>query len=375
MRLETFEEKHLQEAEALWNEAWGAVFPMRERLLRQNTVEDVRLLRAGSWIARETPAGPAAGLVTAKFPRPGDELRFGLRPDTGWIQALVVSPAGRGRGIGSLLLSRAEEALRQAGARRIVLGGDLHRRMFPGVPAESTAARAWLERRGYTHREDAFDLVNHYGAAEAAGAERAKEASGAQGAIGAGEAEEAIEAVEAVEATGAGKAVKAGKTGEAGKAVFRAARPGDREALTAFMARCFPGGWDLQQRDYWNSGGTGREYMLLELEGRLAGFCRMNTQRSPLLAQNVYWAPLFEGELGGIGPLGIDPACRGGGYGLAIVQAADRALRLAGMRHIVIDTTPFVEFYGKLGYTPWKRYAKYDKTLEPLSGECASAEV
>ena len=47
-------------------------------------------------------------------------------------------------------------------------------------------------------------------------------------------------------------------------AVFRVATSDDREELLAFMTRCFPGTWDYQHRDYWERGGTGREFVLLE---------------------------------------------------------------------------------------------------------------
>ena len=71
------------------------------------------------------------------------------------------------------------------------------------------------------------------------------------------------------------------------------------------------------------------------------------------IAQNVYWAPLFEEELGGIGPLGIAPEERGKGYGLAIVQAGMYFLSQRGIKNIVIDWTNLVDFYGKLGISLW----------------------
>lgn len=321
MIFERLEEKHLNELLSLWNEELGASYPMRLRLLKQNVFEDGRLLRAGSWIAREPRTGGIAGFVIAKMSGSGDE-RFGLRPDIGWIHLLLVASGWRGQGIGGSLLRRAEEALRSSGVSRIALGNDLHRRLFPGVPDELDATKRWFEHKNYVYREGVFDLIKAYGADESVGLP------------------------------------------DLGEAAARLATPGDREALTAFMARCFPGTWDLQHRDYWERGGTGREYVVLEKGGAIIGFCRINTGRSPLLAQNVYWAPLFEEELGGIGPLGIDEDHRGHRYGIKIVQAAIHFLRELGVRRIVIDTTPFVDFYGKLGYEVWRSYAKYDKQLE-----------
>ncbi|MFD2334164.1 GNAT family N-acetyltransferase [Cohnella sp. GCM10020058] len=321
MRFERFEEKHAEGALALWNKELGAAFPMRPRLLAQNTLEDSRLLHKGSWVVRDAKNGAVIGLAISK--RSGkDDGRFGLRRDAGWIQALLVDSAKRGQGLGSELLRLAEDSLRDAGADRIVLGNDLHRRLFPGIPGELAAARQWFERRGYVHREDVYDLIKRYDLGER---------------------------IDMPEFGGGAEA--------------RVAEPADRNALTAFMARCFPGTWVLQHRDYWEKGGTGREYVVLEKDGAIVGFCRMNDAASPLLAQNVYWAPLFGDELGGIGPLGIDEACRGHRYGISIVQAAIHFLTARGVRRIVIDTTPFVDFYGKLGYEVWKTYAKYDKEL------------
>ncbi len=89
----------------------------------------------------------------------------------------------------------------------------------------------------------------------------------------------------------------------------------------------------------------------------------MNDRHSPFIAQNVYWAPLFDGDLGGVGPLGIDSAERNKGYGLKIVEAGIATLRNRGSNHIVIDWTRLIEFYGKLGFNVWKVYQKYTKTL------------
>lgn len=320
MILEPFEKKHEEEIVALWNGELGKTFPMQLRLLQQNWTMDPRLLKEGSWVARDTLGGSITGFVASKLARPQDG-RFGLIQGQGWISALLVASAQRYQGTGGLLLRKAEEALRRAGASRIALGNDLHLRMFPGIPSELEQVRQWFERRGYLFREEAFDLLKTYAEKEPTDLPTLGEAS------------------------------------------MRVAVPADRAALTEFMARCFPGTWDLQHCDYWERGGTGQEYVLLEQQGKLIGFCRMNTIHAPLLAQNVYWSPLLEGELGGVGPLGIDEAYRGHRYGLSIVQGAIHFLRARGVRHIVIDTTPFVDFYGKLGYTVWKSYAKYDKPL------------
>ncbi|PYI50774.1 GNAT family N-acetyltransferase [Paenibacillus flagellatus] len=314
MEFKPLEQSRIADMADLWNQEWAGTFPMRERLLLQNVFEDRNLLNSGSWMAIDPATNRLLGFVTAKVWQ-DHESGMAFDDDAGWIQALVVDREARGRGIGGELLARAESALREKKVGRIVLGNDFYRRFFPGVPTENPDAKRWFERRGYTAFERSHDLLNEY---EEAGSIERPEADGA---------------------------------------TFRLARPEDRDNLLAFMKRCFPGRWEYQTRYYWERGGTGREFVVLEKDGgEIIGFCRLNDDQSPILAQNIYWAPLFADKMGGIGPLGIDERFRGYRYGLSIVQAAIAELRERGVRSIVIDATPYVDFYGKLGYRPWRAY-------------------
>ncbi|WP_246067130.1 GNAT family N-acetyltransferase [Paenibacillus koleovorans] len=322
----------------IWNKEWIDHYPMRERLIRQNIMEDRNTCWSGSMVAWDEAEGRVVGFVAAKFWQ-DPEAGVDLSSDQGWIHALVVDPACRGCGIGTLLLREAESALRVCGVKQVRIGNDFHWRVVPGIPgkggealAEGPEARRWFLTRGYADVDIVYDLLNEYSASDR------------------------------VELP-----VSAGVT-------FRLAKPEDREALNAFMERCFPGRWEYQTKQYWQRGGTGREFVVLvkdtetEMEtgdrGEIIGFCRLNDAQSPFLAQNVYWSPLFEQELGGVGPLGIDEQFRGYRYGLSIVQAAIHFLRERGIRHIAIDTTPYVDFYGKLGYRTWKTYWRVNKQLE-----------
>lgn len=321
MEFKPLNEARITEMVALWNLEWAQAHPMRERLLRQNVFDDRNLLETGSWMAVDPATDRLLGFITAKVWRDA-ESGMSFDGDTGWLQALVVDPDARTQGIGGQLLARAESAFRDAGVRSVVLGNDFHWRLFPGIPAENPESVRWFKRRGYAGSELTYDLLHEYGEADV---------------------------VEMPRADGV---------------TFRLARPDDREELLAFMARCFPGRWEYQARQYWERGGTGREFVVLQRDdGEIIGFCRLNDAQSPLLAQNIYWAPLFAEELGGIGPLGIDERFRGCGYGLSVVQAAAAVLRERGIDRIVIDTTPYLDFYGKLGYRAWKSYWRLKREL------------
>ncbi|AZN42382.1 GNAT family N-acetyltransferase [Paenibacillus albus] len=311
-----FSEDRLEALCELWNGCIGKSFPMQAQLMLQNSFRDPGCFEAGSWIAVEPRTDKVLGFIRTKLHS---------SEDRGFIQVLLVSNSHRCRGIGSKLIEIAEQAFRRAGISRIYLGNDLHYRYFPGIPVDLTGVAAWFERRGYDKKELSHDLLRTYSEAE----------------------------------------VMKCELPQFGGVQFRPLADGEQEELLVFLRRSFPGAWAEQTADYFARGGSGREFAVLvkEDDGRIIGFCRINDSTSPILAQNIYWSELFEQPLGGVGPLGIDEAYRRYGYGLAIVQAGVCLLLQRGVRHIVIDTTPFIDFYGKLDYEIWKSYDRFEKRL------------
>jgi len=302
----------------LWNRELGGQFPMRLELLLQNSFDDANVLQAGSWIALAEER--VVGFIVAKRWQEQGELVLGQ--GNGWIQALLVHNDYRGKGIGSELLKRAEQALKASGAKDILLGRDPWH-YFPGIPVAYTDTKSWFERRGYEDQNrDEHDLLAAYEPDQT----------------------EVLPSFPGV--------------------TFRLLQEGEQEQLLTFLHRCFPGRWEYEAMKYFERGGTGREFVVLEKEGSVIGFCRINDAQSPLIAQNVYWAPRFAEELGGMGPLGIDGAYRGSGYGLAVVQAGVHFLRLRGIEKIAIDWTTLVAFYEKLGYQVWNKYHSFTKKAE-----------
>jgi len=138
----------------------------------------------------------------------------------------------------------------------------------------------------------------------------------------------------------------------------------EKTDFLTFLNRCFPGRWEYEAIKYFEKGGQGREFVVLKDKDRMIGFCRINDQHSPFIAQNVYWQPLFSEPIGGIGPLGIDENERGHGYGLAIVKAAINTLRERDIQTMIIDWTSLIDFYKKLGFKPWKGYTTYFKQID-----------
>lgn len=307
----------LDEIVQLWNGELGYDFPMRKELFKQNSFLDENVCQKASRLV-VNEHDEVIGFIVAK--RWKESLQVGMRENVGWIQTLLVHNNYRGRGIGSKLLSHAESVFKEKGMTEILLGRDPWH-YFPGIPESYGAISKWFEKKGYAQFGTDYDMINNY-----------QDKSGLP-------------------------------IPEAKEAKYSLLSLDDKEDFLSFMNRCFPGRWEYEAHKYFENGGTGREFVVLKKAGEIIGFCRMNDSKAPIIAQNIYWAPLFDEKLGGIGPLGVDAKERGNGYGIGIVEAAIAFLRNRGINRIVIDWTGLVEFYGKLGYEKWKTYQSYKKEL------------
>jgi GNAT superfamily N-acetyltransferase len=290
---------------------------MRESLFLQNSIQDPNVYYPGSWIALENLNNEVVGMVISKIWQEDiDQLNLGK--ELGWIQVLLVDSRYRGKGIGSNLLHRAESSLLSQGVKLIKLGTDPWH-YFPGIPREYLSVKKWFENRGYVKNYSVHDLVNSY--------------------------------------------AKQKELPELAEVSIRLLSRNDQDRFVQFLQRSFSARWQYEAISYFNRGGTGREFVVFEKEGEFIGFCRINDSQSPVIGQNTYWSPLIEEESGGIGPLGIAKEHRKNGYGLAIVQSGIYFLQQRGIRHIVIDWTDLVEFYGKLGFKVYKSYDQYQKAI------------
>jgi len=304
----------------LWNKEIGDNFPMRKELLRQNTFEDVNVLLEGSWIAIDTKNDRTVGFIVSKIWKEDMEC-LKIKKGVGHIQVILVDHDYRNKGIGSELLKRAEKALNEAAVKTVLLGQDPWH-YFPGIPSEFEKTREWFERRGYVNYGEEYDMY----------CDLSKK-------------NEVI-------------------LPDLLDVKFKLLDLAEKYKFLSFLKKNFPGRWEYEAIHYFKRGGEGREFVVAEKNGEIIGFCRINDINSPFIAKNVYWAPLFNKELGGIGPLGIDKKERGKGLGLAIVQAGMYFLYNRGIRNVVIDWTELVDFYSRLECKIWKKYTVYKKELK-----------
>lgn len=316
MKIMPWHEDKLSDLVVFWNKELAKDFPMREALFKQNSFDDVNVSNEGSCIA-VNDEGHIIGFVIAKQWK--EKIDVGMDPKRGWIQALLVDRNHRGKGIGTKLLEYAEGNLKENGIEEIQLGGDPFH-YFPGIPDQKQDAQRWAEQKGYLKRMDTYDLMNYMS--------------------------------------------KTYPFPEDDTVEFSLLKKEEEDDLIAFFHKSFSGRWEYEAIKYFELNGEGREFVVAKKNEKIIGFCRINDSRSPYIAQNVYWSPLFEQELGGIGPLGIDENEQKQGYGLAIVQAGMAFLQERNIDTIVIDWTGFLNFYGKLDFEPWKKYGIYLKDLK-----------
>ncbi|WP_374713609.1 GNAT family N-acetyltransferase [Symbiobacterium terraclitae] len=305
----------LPQAVDLWNRALGAHFPMRPGLLLANLWEEPNFDAEGSRAVLD--GDRLVGMIALK--RRTAPMGNAPADQKGWISALVVDPDAQGRGLGSALLRDALEHLRRFSTEPVGIGGDPGH-FFPGIPLECRPALDWFARRGAYLGTLACDLANR----------------------------------EIADYAHPGAALEA--IGRSPEVVYRPLGAGEEEAVLAFMRREFPGRWAWEMEQHLSRGGDPEDVMVAVDGGEVVGFARIHTHRSRRFGPGIYWAPLFPGAHGGLGPIGVGAAQPGRGIGLGLLSASIAELRRRGVESAVIDWTVLVRFYGIVGFRPWKWY-------------------
>jgi predicted N-acetyltransferase YhbS len=326
VELRPFDPARIGAVVALWNAAAGRAFPLREALFRQNTVLDPHFDAAGAALAHEPATGRVVGCGIAKVARVplGAD---GLRPDRGWLSFLVVHPEHRRQGIGAALVRAAEAFLRAKERPTAVLGGD-PAHFFPGVP-DDTGASGFFEAQGYALRGEAYDLrrsLRGYRTPEP---------------------------------------VAAALRDNPGVEIRPLAR-GEEGALLAFLDATFPGRWRYTVARFLDGGGPIGDVMGVVRSGEVCGFALLFHPHSRWIGPSIAWTAPAGAEgarTGGLGPMGLSPALRGRGLGLALLDRAIVHLASRGMQEMVVDWTILLDFYGTLGFTPYRRYRHGERSL------------
>jgi GNAT superfamily N-acetyltransferase len=313
-RIRAFTPGDLAAVVRLWEASLGARYPLRADVLELSLAADpTTVVRA----AVAELDGRIDGFAFAGACDAGPPELETLRGRV-WLQAVVVAPDRRRRGLGSALARWVVELGRTSVAREVRAGGGLHY-LWPGVPDDLPDAGAFLEALGFWFDPHvAFDL------------------RGDVTGLGLDETTERVLATE-------------------GSTVVPA-RAADRDALLAFILAEFGGEWWHDTRYFLDAGGDPADLLLLIDAGRaIRGFVRIHTALSRPLGWPMFWragAP----DAGGLGPIGVAEALRGRGLGRALLVSALDRLRALGATDVVIDDTTLLGYYGPHGFSPWITY-------------------
>lgn len=291
--------EELPDIVSLWNETFGASYPLRLEVLRQlyrSRYQDPELLL----IARD--GGRPIGVIAGKVPQVS-----WLPPDAGFVSYIVVAQAYRGQGIGRALYERLAERLVARGRRYVCFGSD-PAHLLPGIPQEAPLETwSFLRRIGARPLETMHDLLLD---------------------------------------------LRHPLPPRTARGRMRITEPA--EAL-AFLDRVFPGRWRADMEDHLANGGT---ILALDAEGRMAGFAGVYLPGQPWIGPSQFWSAALPGPAAGLGPLGLDPEVRGQGLGLELVIGAAGWLRDRGSQFAVIDWTNLTAFYGRAGAHVWRTYQR-----------------
>jgi ribosomal protein S18 acetylase RimI-like enzyme len=322
LRLVPYRGSRLPQVLGVWNAALGKRFPLSPELFVQNGVRDPHVRPDACWLATVPGRAGAIGVCLAKVVR--EPLGAdGWLPQRGWVSLLAVHPDYQRRGVGSALLACAEQYLRAQRRTVVALGGDPNH-FLPGVPADR-GALAFFRAAGYIFDAEAFDLRR--------GVSR-----------------------RATPATDPTAPVVRGVT-------IRALQPADAPRLLTFLDRVFPGRWRYTVGRILQQGGSIGDIMGVVADNRVVGFAQLYHPGSRWIGPSVAWTWGQGRRTGGIGPMGLASTFRGRGLGLALLDRSVRHLARLGVREIIVDWTGLRDFYGRLGFSVWRRYRQGEKRL------------
>lgn len=317
-RFDRYQQSHLEGAAAVWNAASGPDLSISPAFVRYNLSQDEGEEHDGM-IALERDN--IAGFVLVKYR--GQSPGMG-EAGVGWVDAIAVHPDFQRRGYGTALLTWAESWMKQRGVRKVKLGGSL-RPFCPSLP-EELGSLPFFECCGWAwDGSETWDLARDLGDRKPIVLRPMPECMPGDG--------------------------------------IRPAEPGDAAALTAFFKRAFPGRWENAAISFFRNGGKIEDFIILRIAGRIEGFAWLTFPDSARAINRMYPHRLPK-PWGHLGPMGVSTQFRDLGWGGLLLQSGLMALRARGIRGCVIDWTNHLDFYGRWGIKPYRRYLFVTKTLE-----------
>ncbi|MCZ7435102.1 GNAT family N-acetyltransferase [Micromonospora sp. WMMC241] len=233
-------------------------------------------------------------------------------PRRGHVDLVAVAPTERRRGIGTALLTGAEDRLAALGASELLLAGNPPYYAWPGIDVRYTPAVCAASRLGYRQDRTAWNMT-----------------------AALTEGSPALRPTEAAEHRLAAHGV-----------TVRRANPADLPALVGFARSVFGGTWDGEL-----AGSVGRPDAgthLAERDGEILGFAAYGSARPS-------W----------FGPMGTAPAAEGSGIGGVLLRRCLRDQAAAGIAAAQIGWVGPVPFYsGAAGARIERVFFLYRKAIK-----------
>jgi GNAT superfamily N-acetyltransferase len=312
---------------ALWAVAGGEIFPLREPVVRQCLEANPSIRPDDAVLAWENDR--LIGFGYAGLHRMPDPETAGFRT-RGQLQAVMVHPARRRRGIGRQIAVALGDRIRAHGVQTVEAGGGMFY-LWAGVPEDLPGALGFATAIGFELGTPAWDLRGNV-------------------------ADLRIDA-----------ATKT--TLSASNATVTQATRADRAALLAFLFAEFGGEWWHETRWFLDAGGDPAELLLLRgANDRILGLARIHRPATRPIGPPHFWAARRPPESGGLGPIGVAAELRGRGLGRALLVVALDQLRRLGLTDVVIDFTTLLGYYGPHGFAPWITYRHATAPVDRLAG-------
>ncbi len=303
---------HIADAIRIWNVASHKDYPINERFLSYNLIPAMGEVIEGRVAVhnREIVGFVLACVVT-----------YDPTMTLGWISAIAVHPSVQRGGIGSELLAWAEDWLKEKGCGRIRIGGNL-RPFLPGLPYPMHDNVAFFEKHAYqspARQPYEYDIARSL------------------------------------------KDYQPGYSKPA-HADLTPMQRGEEHLLLDFLHREYPGRWEFEACEFVKNGGRASDFLLLYVNGKVEGFCRLTLSDSERPIERFYPQRLSQ-PWGQYGPLGLSKAVRGQGLGGYMIDAAAVHMKSLGVDGCVIDWTSLVELYGKFGFKIYNQYISLFKKI------------
>ena len=308
-----FTHAHTIDAVRIWNSASHTDYTINERLLCYNAIPATDEVIEGRVAIRDREA---VGFVWACA------ITNELPSKLGWVSAIAVHSSAQRQGIGSALLTWAEDWLKEKGCKRIRIGGNL-RPFLPGLPYAMRENGVFFMNRGYQsppgqpYEYDVARSLKDYRPIYS------KPAYVDQSPM----------------------------------------QSGEEHLLLDFLHREYPGRWEFEAREFVRNGGRAADFLLLRIHGQVQGFCRLTLPDSERPIERFYPQRLPP-PWGQFGPLGLSKAVRGQGLGGYLIDAVAVHMQSLGVDGCIIDWTSLVDFYSKFGFKIYNQYISLSKMIE-----------